>query len=406
MNNAGFALMRYFRDLGADAWLIPFSNPEPHFAPEWDTWEWDKWRPFLRPPLFPNNAQAVLGSPKTLQSPPSKQRIRAALDGYDRFVGSGVTPALFHRIGRTLDIFFPYSMGIEYYDSGGFQGRMAASPIRRLLHRRVRALQARGIRSTRYCLNAELSLTRKSFEEIGKPFLRLGVPAIYNKEDASRIEPSARLREILDRMSRADLALFGAARQMWIRNPHISEADWPSHTKNSDWLIRGLAEFVRSRPQAKPLLVIVEYGPDVEATKRLVEELRIGEYVQWLPVLPRREIMLLLEASHIGVGEFYTSPGLLWGGTGWETLASGRPLLQAFNFTSASYEAEFGHAPPPILDAKSAADVSRQLSFIFDQADKGRSIGAPAAQWFDQHGGIGLAQRWLDLLGPPESESA
>lgn len=404
MNNGGFSIMRYFRDLGADAWLLPYATDGigqlAHFEPEADTWDPAKWGEFIRPFPIPNSAQAIIGEPAALRRPPPKKGIEAALRGYDRFIGSGVAPALFERIGRRLDIFFPYSIGIEFYGTAEFRARMAASSVRRLMHGRVRRMQAQGIRNARHCLNAEMSLTRSSFEEIGKPFAHLGIPAVYNGEDRRPAEAPPRLREALRRIAQADLSLFGAARQMWVRDAAIPEDEWPSCTKNSDWLIRGAAAFLAAHPDVKLLLTLVAYGPDEDASRRLIAELGLEDHVQWLPVMPRREIMLLLEASDIGVGEFYTAPGLLWGGTGWETLASGRPLLQAFNFTKEGYESAFGHAPPPLLDVRSADDVARQLALVASMADKGRSIGAESAIWFDRHGGIGLARRWLELIAP------
>ena len=396
MNNNGFAIMRYFRDLGADAWLLPFATDgrgaSSHFAPEADTWDFAKWRQFVRPLPVPNSTAAIVGRPARLRPPPSKHRLRNLFSRYDRFIGSGVAPALFERLGKRLDIFFPYSIGIELYGTSELLGRMAKSPVRRRLYQLVRKLQARGIRGARLCLNAELSLTKRSFEEIGKPFLNLGIPAVYNREPYPEPEPPEHLRAALSRIAEADLALFCSARQMWLRHPDISPADWPSATKNSDWLFRGLAEFVRARPRARPLLTVIEYGPDVDAAKALVGELGITDYVQWLPVLPRREILLLLAACDIGVGEFYTDTGLLWGGTGWETLASGRPLLQAFNFPGRSFAEAFGHEPPPVLDARSPHDIAGHLLALQSSPEKGREMGLACAKWFDEHGGIGLAE--------------
>ena len=410
MNNAGFAMMRYFRDLGADACLLPYSTDavggSRHFAPEADTWELARWAPFIRELPVPNSTEAIVGRPTHLRPPSSKGEAEKILAPFDRFIASGIAPALFERLGRRLDIFFPYSIGIEFYGAAEFRGRMEQSSLRRLLHGRVRALQARGIARARHCLNAELSLTRRSFEEIGKPFLQLGIPAVYNGETAAPKALPGHVAEALARIGEADISLFNAARQYWVYDPDVPLAEWRSCTKNNDWLFRGLAEFVRARPDAKPLLTVVEYGRDVGASKRLVGELGLAPFVQWLPVMPRREIMLLLDASDIGVGEFYTDPGLLWGGTGWETLATGRPLLQALNFTEQSFETEFGHAPPTILDAKSPEDVARQIAHVYDLPDKGRGMGRRGAEWFDVHGGIGLARQWLALVEASESAAA
>ena len=52
MNNNNFAMMRYFRDLGADAHLLLYKNDGQehlsHFKPECDTWNIEWWRPFIR----------------------------------------------------------------------------------------------------------------------------------------------------------------------------------------------------------------------------------------------------------------------------------------------------------------------------------------------------------------------
>lgn len=410
MNNNGFALLRYFRDLGAEAWLLPFSTDGrgaiAHFAPEADSWEMDRWAPFIRTLGVPNSTEAIIGQPIRLRPPPAKGKIEAALEPYDRYIGSGVAPALFERLSRRLDIFFPYSMGIEFYAAGEFRRRMERSALRRLLHMRVKTLQARGIAHARYCLNAELSYTASAFEEIGKPFIRLGIPAVYKGRDPGSKALPAHLQDALACMAKADLNLFGSARQYWVYSGQVPRSEWAAWTKNNDWLFRGLAAFVQARPQAKPLLTLVAYGPDVEASKTLVAELGLGPFVQWLPIMPRREIMLLLAASDIGVGEFYVQPGVLWGGTGWEALASGRPLLQAFNFTEAGFTSEFGHKPPPILDAKSPEEITAQIARIHDAADKGRAIGETGAAWFDEHGGIGLARKWLALLDNGEGAAA
>jgi hypothetical protein len=65
MNNGGFAIMRYFRDLGADAYLLPYltdgSGNLAHFAPEADSWTIERWQPFIRQLNFPNTTEAVFG---------------------------------------------------------------------------------------------------------------------------------------------------------------------------------------------------------------------------------------------------------------------------------------------------------------------------------------------------------
>lgn len=398
MNNNGFALLRYLRDLGADAWLLPFNTDGvgnlAHFAPENDTWQFDNWCRWIRPMDVPNTSMALLGSGGTLWRPYRRNALNQHLAAYDRFIGSGVAPALFYTLGRRLDVFAPYSIGIELYGNRGFMDQRLATPVRYLTRRIVQHFQAKGIRATRHCLNAEMSLTKDSFEAIGKPFERLAYPMLYNREVVSA-QPSARLAETIARLRSAELSMFCCARLLWVRDPAIKESVWSSQSKNSDWMFRGLAQFLKRRPLARVVLAVVQYGPDTEQSQRLVHELGLANHVLWLPKMPRREIMLLLKAAHIGIGEFYRDPGVIWGGTGWETLAAGRPLMQSFNFTTLGFEAEFGHPPPPILDVSSADDVARHIEQMYVDPAARQRMSQASLDWFNRNNGIGLAGRWL-----------
>ena len=130
MNNNNFALMRYFRDLGADAHLLLYANDGQgslsHFKPECDSWDIGRWQPYIHQTAVPNAPVAALGLPYSwamgLRSmirswfglndsyvlPVSKNKIRSDYAGYDRLIGSGISPATLNRAGIDLDIFFPY----------------------------------------------------------------------------------------------------------------------------------------------------------------------------------------------------------------------------------------------------------------------------------------------------------
>jgi len=409
MNNSGFAMLRYFRDLGADAHLLPYATDGrgnlTHFSPSADTWQLDRWADFIRPLNVANNTAALIGTQGTLWSKRARASLNAQLSEYDYFVGSGMAPALFQTLGQQLDIYFPYGTGIEFYGDIEFKQRMRSSLLRRFSHALIRQLQGRGIRSTRHCLNMEMSLTKASFDRLGKPFERLAIPAVYNAEPLPQNLPDG-LSNTVARMRASDLSMFCCARLLWARDNRFNERTWQSFTKNSDWMFHGLARFVQQHPGIRPLLAVVEYGPDVDVSKRLVHELGLQEHVLWLPMLPRREIMLLLAEADIGIGEFYRDPGVIWGGSGWEILAAGRPLVQSFNFSSEGFAVEFGHSPPPIQDVTSADDLARHLATLYADPSGRRRIGAQSLAWFNEFNGVGLAHRWLSLLAPGISQGS
>lgn len=407
MNNNGFSLLRYFRDLGADAHLFPFNNDGSgslaHFAPEADSWDIERWQSYIHPLGVDDALSTISGWPKQLRPPPSARSIRDRLAGYDRIVGSGIAPALMRRAGLTLDIFYPYATGIEYIgvpDDLGVADR--AGPLKRIMLNYVRRAQIAGVKRARYCINAELSLTKQKLEEIGKPFQPWAIPMVYYAEPPANALLSDQLSGLLRRVRAFDFKIFSHARLMWNRDPALSAADWEIYDKHNDWLIRGFADFKRRNPAASAALVLVEYGPDLPAARALCRELGIEEAVVWLPKMSRKELFLFLSACDVGVGEFVVHDGALWGGTAWEVLAAGKPLLQSFCFTDDGYERQFGHPPPPMLRVGAPGDVVTRLEDIHRDAAARARMGLESRDWFNRYNGIALAGKWLKLLEQPD----
>jgi len=421
MNNANFAIMRYFRDLGADAHLLLYANDGQkalsHFKPECDTWSMDKWQPFVHRTTIPNALATALEFPwswlmamrSLLRSslglqdgwapPVSTTLINNTYDSYDRLLASGITPACLARTGRSLDIFFPYSTGVEFLRSGEFVARFDGMlGFNRFVGEQIARRQSEGIRATRHVLNAEMGLTHDVLRDIGVDPLKLAIPAVYVEDDM----PDAPLTDVLRSASAvidgADFTILHQARLFWTNPGSYSNDAWLKENKHNDWLFRSCAALVKARPDLKLRLLVVEYGTDVQTTKQLITELGIEACVHWLPKMDRRELMWLLSRVSIGVGEFYDVPKILWGGTGWEALASGKPLLQGFNFADGEYQDIFGHPPPPMLPVRTADDIFVHLLDMVDHPERAATIGRDAKTWFNRYNGVSLARQWLELL--------
>ena len=408
MNNNGFSLMRYFRDLGANARLYPFSSDAEgdltHFGFESDTWFPDRWQNHVELLPFANSARTLYSFPYFFSKRRTIAIIRAIADRGELTIGSGIAPALFAKAGRRLAAFFPYATGVELLGHLPFLAAMERSPTKWLLYSYVRRLQTRGILEAGRCLNAEMSLSKEALDRIGRKFDRLAIPMVYNREKPPISAIPYELMEHARRIRAQTFVVFCHARHLWVRNPSLTAAQFKSFSKNTDWLIRGFADF-RDHVAHDAVLCLVEYGPDVEASRNLVSELGIAGNVIWLPKMKRREIMYLLSLVNVGVGEFHTDPGILWGGTGWEVLASGKPLIQCFNFTPESYSTAFGHPPPPILDARSHRDVAHQLGVMYASEEGRERLGRESVDWFERYNGIGLAGQWLSLVQADETDS-
>jgi hypothetical protein len=420
MNNNNFAMMRYFRDLGADAHLLLYSNDGQstlrHFTPEADTWELARWAPFIHQTDIPNAPIASFDFPLStaiwLRSEVrrftgaadcsvravTRTQLRKAYSEFDRLIGSGSTPAALVRIDRALDVFYPYSMGVEFLGSSEFTSSERGLWHRRLTYRSLRRQQLRGISRAARVLSTDREVTGKVLAQHNIPSIQQTIPMVYNREKAPMDPPTKVLADACDALRGAGVSLLHHSRLMWKRAKPHSDEEHLTSTKNSDWLIRAFADLAIARPRVRPRLFVVEYGPDVQATKELVAQLGIGESVTWLPKMARRELMWLLGRVSIGVGEFMNPRCMIWGGTGWETLAAGRPLLQGFRFEAGEFEEFYGYPPPPMLPVREESDLLKQLLFVADNPDRASQIGVGAREWFDTYNGIALAKKWLELV--------
>jgi glycosyltransferase involved in cell wall biosynthesis len=403
MNNNNFAIMRYFRDLEADAHLLLLANDGrgnmEHFSPENDTWEMEKWNPYIHRKDIAGSIITLLGDPRKLQFPASAKHIRRQFGGYDAYVCSGYAPAILARAKIQTDIYYPYGVGIE--GVGGIELKLYfrnCSVVKRIILGSVRKNLITAIRKARYCLNADMGLTRRAFEEMGKSFVPLAIPMVYNREHPPVDTLPAFLYQLKRKLAEYDVRILSHARHEWIRESAYSTDDWELESKHNDWLIRGFASFISYNTHVNALLLLFEYGKDVQASKALICDLGITSRVAWLPKMRRKEILCLLGLCDFGVGQFGVERGMMWGGTGWEVLAAGRPLMQTVNFTNDEFRETFGHDLPPILDVKSPDDVTRHLEEFVRHRETYEAIGERSKEWFNANNGIGLAKKWLELL--------
>ncbi len=424
MNNNNFAMMRYFRDLGVDAHLLLYTNDGKdtlsHFSPESDTWEIEKWKPYIHQTDIPNAPIAALDFPfswlmcirawirykigrqETFVPAVSKHQVKCAYKGYDRLIASGITPATLVRIHKELDIFYPYSINVEFLYTGEFVKLVSStSRFSTYIFNKIQKRQADGIRLASNTLNYEPGITEAALQSIGVNPVRLPTPIVYSGEKFPAASPNSLLANTEKLIEESSISLLHHARLLWKNNGQFTNEEWRSENKNSHWVIRAFSDFILARPNAKPRLFIIEYGPDIEATKELISQLGISKYVTWLPKMQRRELMWLLSRVSIGVGEFLDVPKMVWGGTGWETLASGKPFLQGFNFKQGAFEQIFDYPPPPMLPVRKQEDVFFHLLDMADNPNNLEQIGQEAKEWFNRNNGIGLAKQWLELLVKP-----
>jgi len=425
MNNNGFAIMRYMRDLGVDAHLLLYANDGvgsiAHFRPEDDTWNIERWAPYIhQTPIVNSLYNGLTGfyvlftfmmAFKAFFRPTSEPCLHwisrrwalKALGDYDVYIASGIAPALFHRIGKKLDVFYPYGTGIEHLGAQEQTSRLPhMGAIKRAVTLKAMKAQKDGIRAARQVFNAEYSLTKDILDGMGVPFHPLTIPMVSTETDIDPALYSIDLADVLARVGQHHYVL-GCSRQVWVRPSHMADDQWLRESKNSDWLIKAFAKLGKERPNHNLLLAISAYGPDVKASQALCRELGVDKNVVWMPKLARKELSVVARGACAVVGEFKCVDEMIWGGVGWEALAAGKVLVHSFRFAPGRYEALYGTPPPPVLAVSRQVDVYNHLVRIADDSEFLNEFGMEASRWFGRYCGAGLARRWLELIGQTEA---
>jgi glycosyltransferase involved in cell wall biosynthesis len=186
--------------------------------------------------------------------------------------------------------------------------------------------------------------------------------------EASAIAPTPQPRNEV-------LRVFNAARLLWKMPFPGSVGAWEN--KGTDVLLRGIAQWhLRT---GRPLdLRLVEKGPSVAATKRLVSDLGIGHLVTWQPELTQKQVFDEYARADV-VSE---QCGLhVLGMAGYEAMAAGRPVLA--NGRPELFEPIFG-APPPVAQARTPDEVASQIERLHDPAERER-LGGVGRAFVERH---------------------
>lgn len=380
MNNNHFALMRHLRDLGADAHLFLYSNEHAHFMPQCDTTDWERWEPFVHELGISNGGRDDFYRPIG--------PIKARLEGFDAYLGNGIAPVLFERMGQRLDVFVPYCDGCEFIVEHGWNwSKPLASAYTSL---RKAAMERAVARNVDVVVTANVhDHSLATFRRLGKQTTNMFLPMLYEESATAHAPLTSELAAAARRMDQASIALFSHVAHFWKTLPVAHYMAGVG--KRNQWLMEGFAGYVKRSGDRKALLAMVEYGPDVPASKDLIDRLGVADQVLWLPMMTRVQIMALLDHADVGGSEF---AGMLWGGAGWEFLSKGVPML---HYLEAPEDYARPNRPlPPFFNVRSADDVAQAL--LGNNRAALASRGKAAKEWYDRYQGRALAADYLALL--------
>ena len=427
MNNNGFVWLRYLVDLGIDAKLVLFLDDgaalSSHFGLESDTWNLDRYSDkmvrinFSASHSFISHqswalkvffwfiylVRNILGQKRALYSrPPNKDeldKLQKIIDSSTFTIGSGATPLIMNILGKKLNIFFPYAIGVEYIDDFPFSSYLKCSnPIKKYIATRVKSEQLNGLKKVDIAVVMTGGKTTQLLKDHGINVRVQFMPLVYHLESLQFLDQYGdQLKKALNMISSIKYVFFINSRQYWVRPVDVSESIWRKESKNSNYAILAFERFLRETKITDVRLIICEYGKDVIETKTLVRSLGLEDYVAWLPIMTRKEILVLMRNVFLNIGEFYEEQ-VLFGSAGFEAMSAGTPLINSFKFKPQEFYEEFGAPSPPILIANSVDEIFCAMKNLCTDEQYYQECALKTIDWYMEHSGLSAARKLSGLI--------
>lgn len=386
MNNNFYAMARYLRELGveADLFLIPGSSHR-HFEPQEDSWSDLKNEIWIKEFPVPYRSTSYFI--------PSKSKIIKSFFGYDKIIACGLSLGLLIKAGFRVDMFIPYGSDLINSPFNNFEiptkfKDLLRIPIRFYISR----LQRIGIQNSRsIVVNTNWKFAADALRKLNVTALNLPRIMIYKEDYPKEMDFKYCW------LSQYDFSIFSPTRHQWASNSEpLPDFLINGGMKRNDKLIKAFALFVESRHVDNPILILSEYGTDVPHSKELIENLKIDKFVIWLPILPRRELSVIMKKVNIVADQFREGMSATSAGTTNEALAAGKPVIA--NTDGACNDIFDPYFSCPILEALTVEEIYAWIKKLSECPSFAKSVGNDSLQWFDQNLGYGLARKYIRLL--------
>lgn len=397
INNCFFSIARYLRDAKIDAHLFLEFDGLKHYYPQDDTFEDVAQKEWI-------HALPIKSKFEKYFSPYSKP-LKGLFDEFDIIISCGYSPSFLKSSGYNPDIFIAYGQDVREFPFKSIKKPNSKQSnfefwLKAIVESKLKLFQKKAIQNTRVnIIYAPIDFMIKPIEKLGIDFINEQMPMLYNKESVSNI----RLEEFVDtkylqKLDNSIFVVFNHSRQLWsTNNNNLPDFDKYLGIKRNDKVINAFAKFIKITKLQNPLLVLFEYGADVQDSKQLIKDLDIENNVLWFPKSSRKIIMLLLKKyATFGTDQYRENVSDGLSGTAYEVISSEVPLLA--HHTYKDLPENRWYLESPLIEVLSVDDMLNVFIDYEKNPLKYKQIGKESKIWFDKYLGQGLADKYIEMI--------
>ena len=367
MNNTMFALVRHLIYRGYNAEIVLLGD-EDHFQPESDTYEIEKYTKIIK---------KVNWLDKDILSFDSNE-VKSFLQQYDYIICAGIVMAYLNYAGVVVDLFIPY--GGDFFVVPFDYNLNNTSKYNRAVSKAMAVNQTQAIKKSKSIL---WDVTNSEFEKIIRLFnidskiINCSSPFLYsndfNYKNIEKFYNQSQTLKIIEELKlKYDCLIFNHIRQCWINPP-----DQFSY-KGNDTIFKAFARLLKSNTNINPLLIVFDYGQDVENSKKLVKELGIENNVYWFQKSTRKEILTMISKIDIGIGEIGDHSWFSYGSV-YEFLTMAKPVIH--HRDDSLYENKMPSLYP-MFSVKTEEDIYNHLISYYKNKQHFIDVGIKAHEWY------------------------
>ncbi|HTA62685.1 MAG TPA: hypothetical protein VK835_09525 [Bacteroidia bacterium] len=363
MNNMFFQIGRYLIDEGH---LVTFFLLEEfdHFLPQADTYEDISKYEIIKLGWNFDTFRGV-----------TSQQIKKIFSSFDYLMGTDLAPAYLFKAGLKLDVYFPH--GSDLYQYPFFRYKNNPPQLWEIPANIVSRAQFIGIKEAD---TVSLDMSDEVFETPyykirGKTQRRItSPPFLYFKQYTDNYPAlSTYYKQFSEIRSQYKFIVFQQISQDWSMRGEFKI------DKGNNNLINAFADYLNKNEKYKKdsLLILMEYGIDVEKSKQLIVKLGISNNVIWFKKMNRKDLMVAIYFSDICVGElgyrqWYSYSSII------EFMAMKKPLI---HHRGDAFYKNKGLDLYPMVDADSAEKVADVFIDYRSNPKKYINMGADAHKW-------------------------